>query len=106
MADLATVAPLPLPAALRRTSVCTNTSKVLPGASQNSCAEAALEVQIYVCLCSQKLKFTYLVFTLSSNFTFYTLPKVTQGNSIAQFKRRYEVKKKLWTPLQIVPFYI
>ena len=34
VADLATVAPLPLPASLRRTSVCTNTNKVLPGATQ------------------------------------------------------------------------
>ena len=25
---------------------------------------------------------------------------------LARFKRRYEVKKKIWTPLQIVPFYI
>ena len=45
VADLATVAPLPLPAALRRTSVCTNTNKVLPGATQTGEGDSKQEAQ-------------------------------------------------------------
>ena len=53
VADLATVAPLPLPAALRRTSVCTNTNKVLPGAAQTGEGDSSKKPRAPISLASK-----------------------------------------------------